>query len=175
MSRKMNVFRKYNAFDVFFKDADHVDVKIIESDTDLRSFISGMLSYYPWWVVFLYRIREIIVSILGLTHHEKPDTLPSIKPEDLSFKPGENASFFIVRDAKEDVYWVSEAPEDKHLAAFFGVVAEKLSQNCTRYQVFTCVKYLHWTGPLYFNLIRPFHHIVVRRMMKAGIKKRRIT
>ena len=72
--------------------------------------------------------------------------LPSIKPEDLSFKPGENASFFIVRDAKEDMYWVSETPEDDHLTVFFGVMAEKLSQNLTRYHVFTSVKYLHWTG-----------------------------
>ena len=97
------------------------------------------------------------------------------KSTELSFKPGENASFFTIRDAKEDLYWVSESPEDKHLQAFFGVVAEKLTQNYKRYHVFTCVKYLHWTGPVYFNLIRPFHHIVVRSMMKAGIKKNRIT
>jgi len=106
-----------------------------------------MLSYYPWWMVSLYRIREFLVSILGLVRHEKPETLPSIKPEGLSFKPGKNASFFIVRDAKEDMYWVSETLEDKHLTALFGVIAEKLSQNRTRYHVFTSVKYLHWTGP----------------------------
>ena len=80
-----------------------------------------------------------------------------------------------MRDAKEDMYWVAETPEDKHLTAIFGVVAEKLSQNRRRFQVFTSVKYLHWTGPVYFNLIRPFHHMVVWRMMKAGIKKRQIT
>ena len=156
-------------------DAAHTDSKVIEGKVTLREFIAGMLSYYPWWMVSLYRIREIFVGILGLFRHEKPETLPSIKPEDLSFKPGENASFFIVRDAKEDMYWVSETPEDKHLTALFGVIAEKLSQNRTRYHVFTSVKYLHWTGPVYFNLIRPFHHMVVWSMMKAGIKKRQIT
>ncbi|MEE4354598.1 MAG: DUF2867 domain-containing protein [Desulfatiglans sp.] len=171
----MNKIQKYKEFDIYFKNVDHVDVKTIESDTDLRDFISGMLSYYPWWLVSLFRVREIIVSILGLTRHERPETLPSIKPEKLSFKPGENASFFTIRAAKEDLYWVSESPEDKHLQAFFGVVAEKLTQNNKRYHVFTCVKYLHWTGPVYFNLIRPFHHIVVWSMMKAGIKKHRIT
>ena len=171
----MNVVKKYQEVEIYFKNADHIDVKTIESDVDLRSFISGMLSYYPWWVVSLYRIRKILVGILGLIRHEKPETLPSIKPEDLSFERGENASFFIVRDAKEDMYWVSETPDDKHLTASFGVIAEKLSQNFARYHVFTCVKYLHWTGPVYFNLIRPFHHIVVRSMMKSGIKKRHIT
>ena len=169
----MHIIKCFKGLDVYFDNADHVDVKTIESDTDLRSFISGMLSYNPWWLVTLYRIREILVSILGLVHHEKPESLPSIKPDDLSFTPGENASFFIVRDAKENMYWISESPEDKHLKAFFGVVVEKLNQTYNRYHVFTSVKYLHWTGPVYFNLIRPFHHIVLRSMMKAGIKKRR--
>ena len=102
----MNKIQKYKEFDIYFKNADHIDVKTIESDTDLRDFISGMLSYYPWWLVSLFRVREIIVSILGLTRHERPETLPSIKPEKLSFKPGENASFFTIRAAKEDLYWV---------------------------------------------------------------------
>ncbi len=168
----MNIIEEFKEFDIYFKDADHVDIKNIESDTDLRSFISGMLSYYPWWIKFLFGVREIFVTILGLVRHEKPKILPSIKPENLSFKPGEKASFFIVREAKEDAFWISETPEDKHLTAFFGVVAEKLNQNYSRYHVFTCVRYLHWTGPLYFNLIRPFHHFVVWSMMKAGTKKR---
>ena len=171
----MSVIHKYKEFEIYIQNADHIDVKTIEGDVDLRSFISGMLSYYPWWMVSLYRIREILVGMLGLVRHEKPDTLPSISPEALSFKSGENASFFIVREAKEGQYWISETPEDKHLTAFFGVIAEKLSQNRTKYHVFTSVKFLHWTGPVYFNLIRPFHHLVVWRMMKAGIKKRQIT
>lgn len=174
LAGKVETLLKYKELDICFKNADHVDVKTIEGDSDLRSFISGMLSYYPWWMVSLYRIREVVVGILGLVRHEKPETLPSIKPEELSFEPGENASFFIVRDAKEDTYWVAETPEDKHLTAFFGIVAEQICQNRIRFQVLTCVKYLHWTGPVYFNLIRPFHHIVVRSMMKAGINNCRI-
>ncbi|ACL04440.1 conserved hypothetical protein [Desulfatibacillum aliphaticivorans] len=167
----MDVINQYKELGVYFQNMDYVDVKTIENDVDLRTFISRMLSYYPWWIILLYRVREIMVSVLGLVRHEKPEDLPSIKPEDLSFKPGENASFFIVCKAKEDEYWIAESPEDKHLAAFIGVVAEKINQGRTRYHVFTSVKYLHWTGPVYFNLIRPFHHIVVRSMMKAGAQK----
>jgi hypothetical protein len=170
--RKINMIPKSKAFGIYFQNADYLDVKTIEGDVDLRSFISGMLSYYPWWIVSLYRIREILVGMLGLVRHERPQIVPCIKPEDLTFKPGENASFSIVRDAKEDRYWISETPEDKHLTAIFGVIAEKLGQDRTRYHVFTSVTFLHWTGPVYFNLIRPFHHMVVWRMMKAGAKKR---
>lgn len=161
--------------DTYFQNVDHADVKTIEGEVDLRGFVSGMLSYYPWWLVFLYRTREILVRTLGLTRHEKPETLPSIRPEDLSFEPGSNASFFIVRTAKEDLFWVAETPEDKHLTAYLGVVAEDLDMQRTRFHVFTTIKYLHWTGPVYFNLIRPFHHLVVARMMKAGARPRLVT
>ncbi len=155
---------------IYFQNVDHTDVKSIEGEVSLRYFISGMLSYYPWWIIILYRIREFLVNILGLVKHEKPDVLPSIKPEELAFNPGEKASFFIVKAAMESRYWVSETPEDKHLKAYFGVVAEKMSDRLTKFHVFTSVKYLHWTGPVYFNLIRPFHHLVVWRMMKNGVK-----
>jgi len=166
----MDKIQSYRELDIYFQNVDHVDIKTIEGKSSLRVFISGMLSYYPWWIIALYRIREIFISILGLVRHEKPDVLPSIKPENLAFKPGENATFFIVRTAKEDEFWVAETPEDKHLKAYLGVVTEKLRNEITRFHVFTSVTYLHWTGPIYFNLIRPFHHFVVSSMMKAGIK-----
>jgi len=167
----MDQIRKYKELDIYFQDVDHIDVKTIESDVRLRSLISGMLSYYPWWILILYKIREIFVKVLGLVKHEKPDSLPSILPEDLTFSPGERASFFIVHKAKEECYWVAETPEDNHLKAYFGVVTERLNENLTKYHVFTTVKYIHWTGLVYFNLIRPFHHLVVSRMMKAGLGK----
>ena len=168
----MKEIGNYRELDIYFNNVDHVDVKTIEGDVSLRSFISAMLSYYPWWIVALYKLREILVTILGLVRHEKPDCLPSIMPEDLAFEPGRTASFFIVRTAKENTYWVAESPEDKHLKAFFGVVAENVTDGQNRFHVFTSVRYLHWTGPVYFNFVRPFHHLVVSRMMKAGAKPR---
>lgn len=166
----MNPMSKYSELARYVHNADHIDVKTIEGNVGLRRFISGMLSYYPWWIVALYRIRKVLVNLLGLVKHEEPETLPAITPETLAFTPGENASFFIVVASKEDTYWVAVTPEDKHLSAFLGVVAEELGDHRTRFHVFTSVKYLHWTGPVYFNIIRPFHHLVVSFMMKAGIK-----
>jgi hypothetical protein len=54
------------------------------------------------------------------------------------------------------------------LKAYFGIVAEPLANVINRYYIVTIVHYLHWTGPVYFNLIRPFHHLVVARMARAG-------
>lgn len=164
----MDAIRQHECLEAYFRDVDHVDVKSIQSEADLRGFISGMLSFHPWWIILLYRIRALLVVLLGLVRHEMPDGLPRIAPQDLSFTPGDRASFFTVSIAKEDAYWVGETPTDNHLKAHVGVVAERLDRRRTRFHVFTAVKYLHWTGPVYFNLIRPFHHLVVRRMMKAG-------
>jgi hypothetical protein len=173
--REMGQIQSIVESELYFRNADHMDIKTIEGEVSLRQFISAMLSYYPWWILFLYRIRAFLVCILGLVKHEKPTILPSIRPEDLSFTPGENASFFIVKSAKENVYWISETPKDKHLKAYFGVVAETRSAQATKFHVFTSVYYIHWTGQIYFNIIRPFHHLVVSRMMRHGIKKKKNT
>ena len=159
----------YKELSVFFQDVDYSDLKTIEGNQDLRGFIAGMLSYYPWWLVLLYKVREFLVLVLGLIRHKKPEELPAMRPEDISFLTGERNSFFIVQKAEENRYWVARTPEDKHLTAWFGIVVEPATDGRKRFHVFTTVRYRHWTGPVYFNLIRPFHHLVVGRMMKAGV------
>ena len=57
-----------------------------------------------------------------------------------------------------------------HLKAYFGIAAEPLADTKNRFYVVTTVYYRHWTGPVYFNLIRPFHHLVVSQMAQAGLK-----
>jgi hypothetical protein len=95
-----------------------------------------------------------------------------LQAEDVSFVAGDEVTFFTVRLAKEEKYWVGETPEDKHLRAYFGVVVEPVAENRRRFHVVTIVHYKHWTGPVYFNLIRPFHHLVVSRMARAGVLTR---
>jgi hypothetical protein len=152
-----------------FAGADHFDIKTIEGGVGLRAFVAGMLSCHPWWVLALYRLRGLLVTALGLVDHEIPGALAPIAPEDLAFSPGETAAFFTVIDAAEDRFWVAKTPPDNHLSACFGVIRERSRGHRARYSVFTSVTYIHWTGPVYFNLIRPFHHLVVRRMMRAGV------
>lgn len=158
----------YPQMEVFLREADHIDIKHIEAQTSLRAFIAGMLSYLPWWMMALLRIRKILVILLGLVRHDELEHLPSLTAEEISFTPGDNASFFIVCQAEEESFWISKTPPDKHLIAYFGVIADSLTSGWTRFQVVTAVHYQHWTGPLYFNIIRPFHHLVVWRMMRAG-------
>ena len=165
-----NYLEQFDEVKEILKDADYVDIKSYTGTVSLRQFIASALSYYPWWVVMLYYIRSIVVRILGLEKQEKSDELPNLKSGDVSFTPGDPATFFTVRMAREDQYWIAETPDDKHLKAYFGIVVEPLHGNLRRFYLITTINYKHWTGPVYFNLIRPFHHLVVWRMAKAGLK-----
>jgi len=170
-SRQMEYIRNFSELEKYFAKADVTDVKVFQGDSTLREFIAAMLSYYPWWIVQLYRIRRLLVIILGLVKHEEPEELPNLQPEAISFTPGEAAAFFTVRCAREDHYWMSETPDDKHLRAYFGVVREPVAATVNRFHVITTVFYKHWTGPVYFNLIRPFHHLVVSRMARHALSQ----
>ena len=168
----MNLIDNIPEMAPLLEGSSYVDIKTMEGDTTLRRFIAAMLSYYPWWVVWLYRLRTVLVKILGLVEHEASEVLPSLQPDDVSFVVGDAVTFFTVRLAKDEHYWVGETPQDKHLKAFFGVVVEPVANNRKCFHVATIVHYKYWTGPLYFNLIRPFHHLVVSRMMRAGLTRR---
>ncbi|GIH93074.1 DUF2867 domain-containing protein [Planobispora siamensis] len=145
------------------EDADHVDVKTVEGDVSLREFLAGFISYEPGWMRLLYRIRAGFVRLLGMRQGELPSARGT-RPEEIPFTPGGKLAFFTVTEAEEDRYFVAGATES-HLTAWLAVVAEP-----GRFRVVTIVKYHRWTGPVYFNVIRPFHHLVVTRMARAGAR-----
>jgi hypothetical protein len=99
----MDYIRQFKEWQHYFDDADFIDIKTIESRNDLRTFIAAMLSYFPWWILMLYRIRVLVVHALGLIKHAAPEELPNLQPEQIPFVRGEMATFFIVRMAEEDV------------------------------------------------------------------------
>ena len=115
----MNMIAKIPQIAQLLKGSNYVDVKTVEGQTSSRQFIASMLSYYPWWVLLLYRIRGVLVKILGLYKQEAPEALPKLGPENVSFVVGEAVTFFTVQLAEEKHYWVGESPEDKHLSAYF--------------------------------------------------------
>lgn len=149
------------------KEADVIDVKTFYSEADLRQFVAGMICHEPWWIRFLYGVRKFFVPLLGLKQAGIPK-MPKWKPADVPMQRGEMAAFFTVQAAEEDHFWLAGIT-DEHLAAYLGVIADD-SEPKRRYSVITLVMYRHWTGPVYFNVIRPFHHVVVGSMGRAGAR-----
>ncbi|MFP2910776.1 DUF6463 family protein [Pyxidicoccus sp. 3LFB2] len=150
----------------FAEGADHVDVKTVESEASLRVFLAGLLAYQPAWVTALYGVRAVFVRLLGMRQHGIPQA-QRVRPEDISMVPGTAAGFFTVRHAEEERVWVVSAV-DTHLEATLAVVMEPEPADGPRrrFHVVTLVHYKKWTGPVYFNVIRPFHHLVVDGMAR---------
>lgn len=148
--------------------ADHVDVKTTEAGVTLREFAAGALGWQPGWMRVLFRARGVLARLLRLRHSDLP-AAPRVRPEEIPFSPGGTVWFCTVAAAAEHRYLVLEAA-DTHLTAYLALVADAAGAGRSRFHAITIVRYHRWTGPLYFNLIRPFHHLVVRSMVEAGAR-----
>lgn len=145
----------------FLARADHVDVHRVRTERPLRAFIAATFGYQPRWIAFLYAVRKRFVRLIGLEQEGMPEAV-RWRPEDVPMQAGDAASFFTVQAAREDRLWVASV-EERHLRGTLAIVREARG-----YALVTIVHYRHWTGRLYFNLIRPFHHLVVMAMARAG-------
>ena len=166
MIRLPDVITTQVALQPYLQHLDHVDIKTVTSTVPLRAFVAAMLGYQPRWLTLLYRVRGVLVRLLGMRQKSVPRA-PRITAATLPMVPGTRAFFFTVRAAQDEHYWLADA-DDQHLWAALAVVAEPLTVGTWRYHVVTLVRYHNWAGPIYFTLIRPFHHIVVGKMAAAG-------
>ncbi|MEP7292033.1 MAG: DUF2867 domain-containing protein [Chloroflexota bacterium] len=154
-------------FASLFENADSIDVKTVEGTVNLRQFLAAMIAYQPGWIILLYRLRAVFVRFLGMKQEGMPHAV-HVSPEAMCFTPGEKLMFFTTRASRENEYWFGDV-RDQHLNAALGVVVERLSETKNRFHLVTIVHYNNWAGPIYFNVIRPFHHLVVGQMARAGV------
>ncbi len=112
-----------------------------------------------------------MVDLLVSCTFEHPSHPPgrSLRPETISFNPGDRLGLFTVSAGKEDAFIVFTA-KDTHLIAHLIIEVEPAGKETgDRFRVVTAVYYRRWTGRLYFNVIRPFHHIIMHRMVTAAL------
>ena len=76
--RYLNLSGGINQRRMYFDDHPKVTAVCQDFTSRLRGMIASMLSYYPWWIVGLYRIRTLVVRMLGLVQHAAPDELPDL-------------------------------------------------------------------------------------------------
>ena len=155
--------------------ADHVDVKSVESELPLREFVAAALSSRHWWVTALFGVRAVFAWLLRLEQAGGSTSRGRLRPEQIPFSPGAAVSFFTVTAAREDRFLLVEA-SDSHLTGYLAFIVDPAAAMAPtvdaprRIQVVTVVRYHRWTGPLYFTVIRPFHHLVVGSMVRAGAR-----
>lgn len=139
------------------------------SDIGLREFLAGVLSYMPGWMRFLYRVRQRFVALFGIRQDGIPKA-EEIRPHDVSFTPGEMASIFTVVAAQEDRYWLAKA-QDEIITGYIGVVVEERDHGFRRIHFITGAIWRGWKGRIYYHTILPFHHLVVRCMLRNALRQ----
>lgn len=149
-------------------ESDYVDVKCVDGRAGIREFLAGMMSYHPFWLRGLYAVRRVVARVLHLPHSSAG--APKLTAEDVTLLPGDKLLFFTTAAAAPDRFWIGEVA-DGPMTSYLAVVAESAQDNGhVRFHVGTAVKFHNWRAPLYFNLIRPFHHVVVKQMARAGAR-----
>lgn len=79
--------------------------------------------------------------------------------------------FFTVQQVQKERFWIAGCPRDRHLDADLAVVARPLNGRRRRFYLITVVRYKHWTGPVYFTLIRLFNLLLVNRMARRAARE----
>jgi hypothetical protein len=152
-----------------FEAADYIGVKTVEAEISLEQFLVKIFSYRPALIRMLYRLRAPLVRLLGF----KQDALPDMDewiPDEFPMLACGTVWFFTVQRVRKDQFWIAGCPRDRHLDADMAVVARPLEGRRTRFYLVTVVRYKHWTGPLYFNLIRLFNLFLVNRMAHCAAR-----
>lgn len=167
MSKINALFQTVPELQPYTHNANHIDVYTTTGEATMREYLARAFSYEPGWMKFLYHLRGGFVRLLGMKQDGIPE-FPELRPEDVSMTPGEKLVFFTVETASED-FWLASI-KDTHLKANLGVVREEIGNGRSRFYFITIVHYLHWTGVVYFNVIRPFHYLVVAQMAKAAAR-----
>lgn len=152
-----------------FTGADVTDIKTTDATITVRQFVAGLLSYQPGWVQFMFRVRKASMELLHLAQ-DGEDKPPALTPENLPVTPGEDAYIFTVVEAQEDRFWIGTMIDD-NLDADLLVVAEPLVDGRNRIYAITLVRFNKPMGRLYFRFIEPFHHLIMRTLMKAAVRR----
>ncbi len=117
-----------------------------------------------WWMAALFRLRNFLVRFVGLKGEEELE----VAEFERAIREGSSYGFSSV-SAKDDHETVMMLT-DKHLDTWLSVyVAEEGVRK--RVCLITVVKFKQRLGRVYFFVIRPFHAIIVRSLLKRAIDK----
>ncbi len=143
-----------------FECSFHCNKKITPDD-----FMITFWSYSPAWVSWLFKLRNWIVKPFGI------QGVKGRSKEKLEEAIENNESYgFMDTVAKSDTETVIGA-NDKHLKMYFSIQLDEVGEGQQKLTASTVVHFHNKLGYAYFYLIYPFHHLVVRGMLRYSIRK----
>ena len=119
----------------------------------------------PWWVDSLMWLRDRLVSVVGLrTAGDRESGLSSDSP----LRVGDKAGIFTVVARSENE--VMLGGNDRHLDFRASVIVRRGPKRDS-VVLATVVHHNNWQGRAYFLVVRPFHEVVVRSILRDAAKR----
>ena len=106
-----------------------------------------LFTKFPWWIEWLMKLRTIIVKPLGLKGSDFEEHLDSMIQE---------------QNDDEIIFGMN----DKHLAFYVCIWSSELTINKQTITISPVVKYNNIVGKIYFFFIKPFHKLIVRKILQ---------
>lgn len=114
----------------------------------------------PQWVSWLFNLRNRMVKIVGLKTEIPNDY-------NIHFSVGGYIGFFKIYSISDNQLVLGA--DDSHLN--FRAIILKTNEMTYNVKVVTLVQYNNSLGKFYMNLIKPFHRLVVKRMVRNAYKE----
>lgn len=118
------------------------------------------------WVSALMAFRDRIVKPFGLKTSEK---VTDKQIQNFKFEKGRQLGIFKVFDKAENEVIFGE--NDKHLDFRISILLDNPTKNKKNLSISSIVTFNNWFGRLYFMTIKPFHNIIVPKMLKGILEK----
>ena len=155
-------FEYVDSFQGRFLDNEN---KITSTDIGKYFFTSA-----PKWTERLFELRNRLVSIFGLKTSKKPKNREALF-KNFKCEPNDKIGLFTVYHKDEHEVVLGE--DDKHLNFRISLYKGEspLGQNTKSLTISTTVTFHNWFGKLYFIPVKPFHRLIVPRMLKGILKQ----
>lgn len=142
------------------KKVDFTDTFSIRNHKDNIETIAHLIfGAMPKWVSFLMKLRNVLVKSFGLK-------TGSSKDHNTNLKPGDNMGFIQTFSVTNNE--IILGADDKHLN--FRVSVYNSLEPKNNIKVTTLVEYNNLFGKIYMSIIRPFHVLIVKHMVKQAYK-----
>jgi hypothetical protein len=150
-----------------YKEAYEIIVTKNNKLTPDNLFISFWTDF-PVWVRLLFWLRDILVKPLGLKGSDRTDHSTFKKNFTRMVKTSGSYKMINIL-AKSDNETVIQLT-DKHLTAELSCCAENITDEYMKIKIITLVHYHNVSGKIYFNIIKPFHIIILKTVLKRSVK-----
>jgi hypothetical protein len=152
---------------IHYIDSYEINIQNIE-DYSIDYLTALFFTSVPKWVTLLSTARDLLVKPFGLQTGliSKQEELD----ESMHYNCGDRAIYFVVTDRSDVEIVIAE--DDKHLYFKTSVFLQKGDNSETQSLFVTTIVQFHniW-GRVYFAPIKPFHQLIVKRLLMKFTKR----